>query len=615
MNANAYGGSSARVLEWVEIATAGGDERRPPTGARLRLPQLGPARGRGRGRRAACSSRAAPSRRSGRRSQEMRRRRHEAQPQGIRTFGSTFKNPDDPRAGERTAGMLLDRGRLRRRWRSAAPASRPSTRTSSRTPAPPRPPTSSQLMARGRAGGCSSASGSSSSPRSSRSATCAFPGARGFARGVEARWPWTAPCTSRRARSRSPWRRARSRRGPVGPSLARAPVPALLAARRRVRASRSLAALVAAAAARRRLAGLSRLAARVGRARDRQRRSAGRRRAAIEAALARAAHGMSTLDVTPPRCTRRLRPSPGPGAAREPSASRTRPARSRVTSSCRSPRSSRTPRAPRWRPTASCSGPAVLTAAPADGQRVTGAPARATSAARGPLRADLTVLGAAPAAMVAPVARVYAGRHGLTAAMRNGLLVYFGDAAVPHAKWLSLERARRPEAPPGPPTWTCGCPNARPPEASPTASRCRSLAQRREATDHRPRQRSSSRRSPSRGERPEHARRALPRAQRSRGGGSAARQVGPPRRRHGEAQAAAEPRRRPAAALRRRRRRPRGSADHAHRSHRPPAEAHAARTAAQPQPRDRGRSEDDVSTSVEGSRDLQRNVAMTRTRR
>ena len=27
---------------------------------------------------------------------EMRRRRHEAQPQGIKTFGSTFKNPDDP---------------------------------------------------------------------------------------------------------------------------------------------------------------------------------------------------------------------------------------------------------------------------------------------------------------------------------------------------------------------------------------------------------------------------------------------------------------------------------------------------------------------------------------
>jgi UDP-N-acetylmuramate dehydrogenase len=43
---------------------------------------------------------------------EMRRRRHEAQPQGIRTFGSTFKNPDDRseagrRAEGRSAGLLL----------------------------------------------------------------------------------------------------------------------------------------------------------------------------------------------------------------------------------------------------------------------------------------------------------------------------------------------------------------------------------------------------------------------------------------------------------------------------------------------------------------------------
>ena len=37
----------------------------------------------------------------------MRARRHEAQPQGIKTFGSTFKNPQDPRAEGRTAGLLL----------------------------------------------------------------------------------------------------------------------------------------------------------------------------------------------------------------------------------------------------------------------------------------------------------------------------------------------------------------------------------------------------------------------------------------------------------------------------------------------------------------------------
>src|SRR5439155_6222327 len=39
---------------------------------------------------------------------EMRGRRREAQPSGIKTFGSTFKNPDDPRAEGRTAGQLLE---------------------------------------------------------------------------------------------------------------------------------------------------------------------------------------------------------------------------------------------------------------------------------------------------------------------------------------------------------------------------------------------------------------------------------------------------------------------------------------------------------------------------
>jgi UDP-N-acetylmuramate dehydrogenase len=39
--------------------------------------------------------------------EQMRAMRHEAQPQGIRTFGSTFKNPDDQRAEGRSAGVLL----------------------------------------------------------------------------------------------------------------------------------------------------------------------------------------------------------------------------------------------------------------------------------------------------------------------------------------------------------------------------------------------------------------------------------------------------------------------------------------------------------------------------
>src|SRR5665213_1684390 len=41
---------------------------------------------------------------------------------------------------------------------------------------------------------------------------------------------------------------------------------------------------------------------------------------------------------------------------------------------------------------------------------------------------------AGPSLLAAP------GGQGLTVAMRNGLLVYFGDASRPHAKWLSLAR-------------------------------------------------------------------------------------------------------------------------------------------------------------------------------
>lgn len=56
------------------------------------------------------------------------------------------------------------------------------------------------------------------------------------------------------------------------------------------------------------------------------------------------------------------------------------------------------------------------------------------------LLAALAILGAAPAPLARRVARVYAGPEGLTAAMSNGLLVYFGDGSLPHAKWLSLAR-------------------------------------------------------------------------------------------------------------------------------------------------------------------------------
>lgn len=52
----------------------------------------------------------------------------------------------------------------------------------------------------------------------------------------------------------------------------------------------------------------------------------------------------------------------------------------------------------------------------------------------------LTVLGAAPTALETLVQRAYTTPRGLTLAMHGGLLVYFGDANDPHAKWDSLAR-------------------------------------------------------------------------------------------------------------------------------------------------------------------------------
>jgi UDP-N-acetylmuramate dehydrogenase len=106
MNANAYGGELERVLEWVQIATAAGVERRAPDelGLAYRHSQLRD------GEivvRASLALAPAPAAQVKATLEQMRRRRHEAQPQGIKTFGSTFKNPDDDRAQGRSAGMLL----------------------------------------------------------------------------------------------------------------------------------------------------------------------------------------------------------------------------------------------------------------------------------------------------------------------------------------------------------------------------------------------------------------------------------------------------------------------------------------------------------------------------
>jgi UDP-N-acetylenolpyruvoylglucosamine reductase len=107
MNANAYGGQLAAVLEWVDVCTAAGRDRRSPDrlGFSYRTSNL--EAGEVVSRASFRLSQADPER-VRETLAEMRERRREAQPSGIRTFGSTFKNPDDPRAGGRTAGQLLE---------------------------------------------------------------------------------------------------------------------------------------------------------------------------------------------------------------------------------------------------------------------------------------------------------------------------------------------------------------------------------------------------------------------------------------------------------------------------------------------------------------------------
>ncbi len=106
MNANAYGGELQRSLAWVEIATVAGVERRGP--GELGLAYRSSSLREGEiVTRAELALEPADPETVKQTLAQMRARRHEAQPQGIKTFGSTFKNPDDPRAQGRTAGQLL----------------------------------------------------------------------------------------------------------------------------------------------------------------------------------------------------------------------------------------------------------------------------------------------------------------------------------------------------------------------------------------------------------------------------------------------------------------------------------------------------------------------------
>jgi UDP-N-acetylenolpyruvoylglucosamine reductase len=107
MNANAYGGALARVLDWVDVVNAEGVRRRPPEDLGLEYRRSGLVSGEVVARASFALERGQPSEVKAILA-EMRAWRKAAQPSGIKTFGSTFKNPDDPRGEGRTAGQLLE---------------------------------------------------------------------------------------------------------------------------------------------------------------------------------------------------------------------------------------------------------------------------------------------------------------------------------------------------------------------------------------------------------------------------------------------------------------------------------------------------------------------------
>jgi UDP-N-acetylmuramate dehydrogenase len=107
MNANAYGGELARTLAWVSVCTAEGCERRAPDTLGFRYRGSALRDGEVVSRAGFRLTKGDPAKIKATLA-GMRDKRREAQPSGIKTFGSTFTNPDDPRAGGRTAGQLLE---------------------------------------------------------------------------------------------------------------------------------------------------------------------------------------------------------------------------------------------------------------------------------------------------------------------------------------------------------------------------------------------------------------------------------------------------------------------------------------------------------------------------
>ncbi len=107
MNANAYGGELARALEWVDVCTADGSTRRRPDEFAFAYRSSNLTAGEVVSRASFQLSPGDPEAIKATLA-EMRGKRREAQPSGIKTFGSTFTNPNHPRAQGRTAGQLLE---------------------------------------------------------------------------------------------------------------------------------------------------------------------------------------------------------------------------------------------------------------------------------------------------------------------------------------------------------------------------------------------------------------------------------------------------------------------------------------------------------------------------
>ena len=107
MNANAFGGELAKILDWAEIGDASGIKRFVPGELDFgyRSSSIGPDQI---VTKASFRLEESTPERVDRGIKEVRTQRRESQPLGIQTLGSTFRNPDESIGqGERAAARLL----------------------------------------------------------------------------------------------------------------------------------------------------------------------------------------------------------------------------------------------------------------------------------------------------------------------------------------------------------------------------------------------------------------------------------------------------------------------------------------------------------------------------